>query len=166
MKLGGWWRLWIVLAVIYGCAVAVYTINILPSIETIQHQPKFVKMMSVDAQRLVSLGTEADLNKDKWAKALAEVGGGVLLEHGKQLRTLVLPNGYAFNLEANLPEEQRSLVASEYRRVLETILFERRIASVQRGLLLWLSPVILLLLLGLAVRWISHGFTRDRSRAP
>ena len=153
------------LVVMHGCAVVAYTAYRFPSpsIETVQHASEFVKMMSQDAQHLVSMGTQKDARtkSEKWLAEAIKICTG-----SNCFQPLVMPNYHVFNLPDAMTEEQRALVAREYRRVLETVVSERRIEAVQMGVLFWLLPAILLALFGLAVIWIVEGFTRATSRTP
>lgn len=52
--LGGWWRLWIVLAVIYGGLVVTYTWLSWPEVSNVSHEPNFLKQMSSEALAVVN----------------------------------------------------------------------------------------------------------------
>jgi len=160
MKLGGWWRLWIALSVIYGCFVAIYTFNTFPSLEIISHQDEYLLMMSTQAQQIVA--TEArPLPPPPTAKGLMEFQ---VYGRGPDVRFLSMPNGFTLSLAGHLTNEQRNIVADEYTRVLRTALPSARLEALLIALLIWLGPVVAPCLLGLTARWISKGFRKLTGR--
>lgn len=135
--LGGWWRLWIVLAVIYGGLIAAYTWLSWPVVSHVSHAPGFLKRMSPEALAVV--------NRPK-----------TLLVP----RVLSMPNGYEIEVRGDTKLDEINLVGLDYVRVLRSVVSERRIAALRNALLIWLVPSILVCVLGFAVAWVFRGFKR------
>ena len=53
MKLGGWWRLWIVVSALYGAAIIAVFASDWPSAERLPHGPWLTYRMSVESQKLL-----------------------------------------------------------------------------------------------------------------
>ena|SRR5437870_41454 len=173
--LGGWWRLWIVLAVIYGGLVASYTWLSWPEVSNVSHDPGFLKQMSPEA--LAVLDRHKTLAELEQAFIAADRAGAT--ENARKLAqeivrrrerpvweqapmVLEMPNGYEFQVAGDTKPEQTKLVGRDYVRVLQSVASEMRIAALSNALLWWLVPSILVCALGLAVAWVFRGFTVGR----
>lgn len=171
--LGGWWRLWIVISVIYGGLVAAYTWMVWPEVSRIQHDAKFIKQMSpaaltvIEAPKTIAELEQALIEADRsrateQARTLARRIRG--LREGREWETapivLEMPNGYEFKVAGDTKDDQANLVGKEYVRVLQSVVSQQRIAAVGTALLAWFIPSLLLCGLGLAVAWVIRGFKR------
>ena len=162
MKLGGCSRMWIVLSGLYGGLVAIYTWNTFHTLTTMPHEDAYLSSMSRDAQDIVSIPAKPrEVNSE--SKAEPPLMQFAILKPSPDEMPLRLPNGFIFKLAGHLTDEQRSTVQREYTRVLQNALPGLQRESIQTAVLAWLVPSILVLLLGLAVRWIYKGFKRGNS---
>ena len=156
MKLGGWWRLWVALSIMYGLLVAVYTFNTFPSLETIPHQDEYLSMMSTEAHEIVAI--------KPLPRSLPSVAKGemefAILGPGPDERFLSMSNGFTFTLAGHLTDAQRNVVAHEYTRVLYSVLPGAKRSAILIALLIWLGPVVAMCLLGLTARWVIGGFRK------
>ncbi len=162
MKLGGWLRMWIVLSGLYGGFVVIYTWNTFPTLATMPHEDTYLSLMSREAQDIVSIPAKPREVKSE-SKAEPPLMQFAILKPPPDEIPLRLPNGFTFNLAGHLTDEQRNTVQREYTRVLQNALPALQRESIQTALLAWLIPSVLVLLLGLAVRWIYKGFKRGNS---
>jgi hypothetical protein len=157
MKLGGWWRLWIALSVIYGCLVAVYTFNTFPNLENTPHSDEYLSMMSTQAKQIISIKARPLPPPPKGESGLEPLFMG----RGPDERFLSMPNGFTFTLAGHLTSEQRNIVAHEYTRVLYSVLPSAQLGAILTALLVWLGPVIAVCFLGLTTRWVIRGFWKS-----
>jgi hypothetical protein len=177
-QLGGWWRLWIVLTLIYGCAVAGFTWISWPEVSRVPHDPAFLKQMSSDAvlilerpktlSELESALVEADRAKNtEFARELAQKI--VRLREAPKWQqdpiVLEMPNGHEFQVAGDTPSDLSKVVAREYVRVLQSVASERKLKSLGTAVLVWLVPSVVVCALGLAVAWVIRGF-RGARREP
>ncbi len=144
-RLGGWWRLWIVVSVIYGVIVVVFTWDNYPHVERIPYDETHLKRLS--DQTLLILGGRVQppipADTPKWARA------PIILE---------MPNGHTFEVLGNTTPEQSKEVAKDYVGVLNSIANERRISALEYAFFAWAIPCLLVLAFGHAVNWIYRGF--------
>lgn len=171
--LGGWWRLWIVVSVIYGGLVAAYTWMLWPEVSRVQHDARFIKQMSPGALAVL----EAPKTIAELERALIEADRSGATEQARTLArrirdlregrewetapiVLEMPNGHEFKVAGDTKDEQAKLVGKEYVRLLQSVAAEQRFAAVGTALLAWLIPSLLLCGLGLAVAWVIRGFKR------
>jgi hypothetical protein len=147
MRLGGWWRLWIVLALTYGLIVAVFTLSTFPTVESIPYDQSHLKLLS-DRTLLILAGRVQPPLPDgpAWNR------DPIILE---------MPNHHTFEVFGSTTSEQSQEIAKDYIRVLNSIARERRIGSLKTALLAWVLPCLLILVLGWAVGWIYRGFKRN-----
>lgn len=158
-RLGGWWRLWIVVSATYGTIVAVFTWNSFPRVESISYEASHLKLLS-DGTLLILAGRaqaqipppppgfvvdQSSIPKPDWASA------PIILE---------MSNGHEFKVPGNTTAEQSGEVAKDYARVLNLIAKQRRNSVLQHAFLAWAIPCFLVLALGWAVSWIHRGFRR------
>ena len=170
-RVGGWWRLWSVLAVIYGCLIAAYTWTTWPEASRTSHDPRFLKQMSPEA--LAVINRPKSLTEIEQAFVAADDAGAIetarkLAQDIRRLRerpewerapiVLEMPNGYEFQVAGDTKPEQSSLVGRDYVSVLQSVSAEKRIAALGAAVLLWLLPSVAVCVLGLAVAWILRGF--------
>lgn len=177
-QLGGWWRLWIVLTLIYGCAVAAFTWISWPEVSRIPHDPAFLKQMSSDAVLIL----ERPKNLSELERALVEADRAKNTEFARKLAqqivrlrespkwqqdpmVLEMPNGHEFQVAGDTPKDLAGVVGKEYVRVLQSVASEKKLRSLGAAVLAWLVPSAFVCALGLAVAWIIRGF-RGARREP
>lgn len=142
--LGGWWRLWVVAAAVYGALVAAHTVFIWPSTESIAHRAAFEDRFSSDVKRILTR------RSGPWNDyAVGERYKGVALE---------MPNGHTFEVADGLPQKQYNLLAREYIAMLKEEESARRWLQIRNSFLIWLVPSAAALFLGHAVGWVFRGF--------
>ena len=146
-RLGGWWRLWIVVSVIYGVIVVVFTWDNYPHVERISYDETHLKRLSDQTLLILSGRVQPPIPADtpKWARA------PIILE---------MPNGHTFEVLGNTTPEQSKEVAKDYVGVLNSIANERRVSALQYAFFAWAIPCLLVLAFGHAVSWIYRGFKR------
>lgn len=146
IRLGGWWRLWIVASATYGASVAVFTWSTFPAgVETISYQESHLKLLSDRALLILGGRVQPSIPADspKWARA------PIVLE---------MPNGHRFEVVGNTTSGQTKEFAKDYLRLLNSILAQRRLSAVQTAFLAWVIPCLLALVLAWAAAWIYRGF--------
>jgi hypothetical protein len=148
IRLGGWWRLWIIGAGIYGAVVAIFQwehINVRR--QDIKFEKRHVERLS-DRSLEILIGSKASSDK---AHSVNNREDKILVK---------MPNGAEFPLPSDTTKEQVAEVSKDYDTVLESLASERRFAAVFQALAIWLVPTFVVLGLGYAVRWIYRGFTQ------
>jgi hypothetical protein len=173
--LGGWWRLWIVLTMVYGGLVATYTGLSWPEVSHISHDPSFLKQMSPEALAIINRPkTLTDLEQAFVAadRASATENARKLAQEVRRQQelpeweraplVLSMPNGYEFQVAGDTKSDQANLVGRDYVRVLQSTASERRVTDVVRALFIWLVPSAILCALGSAVGWVFRGFKKGQ----
>lgn len=177
-RLGGWWRLWIVLTLVYGGVVAAFTWTFWPEVSRVPHDFTFLKQMSSDALLIL----ERPKTLPELERALMEADRAGNTEFARNLaqqivrfreapkwqqapKILEMPNGHQFEVAGDTPDNLAALVGKEYVRVLQATASEQRFRSIGTAILAWLVPTALVCALGLAAAWILRGF-RDGRRKP
>ena len=173
-NLGGWWRLWIVLSVIYAGLVVVYTAGRWPDLSQVSHHPAFIFQMTPQAQIVInrpkSLAEleqaliEADRNGDTqnardFAMRIQEIRKNDNWEDAPRL--LEMPNGHRFEVAGDTKPEQATMVIQEYTRVLQLSARDDKVAASLKGFLTWLLPSLLICALGFSGAWIRRGFAEN-----
>lgn len=146
-RIGGWWRLWIVVSVIYGAIIVVFTWDSYPHVESISYDASHLKRLSDRTLLILAGRVQPPMPSDtpKWAH------GSIILE---------MPNGHTFEVLGNTTPEQSKEVAKDYVGVLNSIANERRISALQSAFFSWAVTCLLVLVIGFAVSWIYRGFRR------
>lgn len=147
VRLGIWWRIWVVASVIYGAIVAVFTWNTYPRVENISYDKNQFKSLS-DQTLLILAG-----------RVQPQVPTGAPGFHSGPI-TLEMPNGHTFEVPGTTTPEQAQEIAKDYVGVLNSIANERRPSAVINAFLTWLIPSLVVLALISAVHWIYRGFRR------
>lgn len=177
MKLGGWWRIWVVLSLFYSVAVlGLYTVLVVghsfwPTIDDVRYQPRHAYLLTQQSRDLLDAAPPSVEVLQKELRAAQRMGqqekasrlaDQILLTQAKIESTraiqLTAPNGQIFRVPASATPEQ----VAHLQRDLSTIL--NKDLSSRRSTILWLAavtlfaPPVFLLLLGLAVGWVRRGF--------
>lgn len=146
MKLGGWWRLWIVLTAIYGAVVVAFFISEWPSPAKVPHGPWLTYRMSAESQRLLQAPSLWDGYVHK-ADSIKVMG----------------PNGHSFELLAGSSKVEVDAFIEDYTRVLKAEATDLKVKTIMMLPLMLLIPPILLMILALSARWVWRGFQRNRN---
>lgn len=135
-RLGGWWRFWIVVSVIYGAIVVVFTWDSYPHVERISHDEAHLKRLSDRTLLILGGRVQPRIPSDtpKWVR------DPIILE---------MPNGHIFEVRGTTTPKQSKQVAKDYVGVLNSIANERRISALQYAFFAWVVPVFWYLLLAM-----------------
>jgi hypothetical protein len=146
-RLGGWWQLWMVLAVIWTIvAMAGGSVN-LPRARNMPHDPEFQSKLSNEAVAIL-LGTNAT------AKPVA--GGLKWFEFPRMVR---MSNGAWLTFPTATTDERTAIVTAEYRQLLVAEADRQKSPYFLQLLAIWLVPCACLLVAGLS----THLFMRESS---
>jgi hypothetical protein len=164
LVLNGWWRLWIVLSIVYGVVVATLFWPRPLSGESIPHDSAFVNEMSPDTQKIVEELEFEDLLRRRQAAFGGEPPKPP--ENRPSPITLRMPNGHDFQIPGDTTEEQAKRVGKEYVRVLMAQADRKRRLVIETGFLIWLIPSVAVAVLGLTFAWIRRGFQKQQRTLP
>jgi hypothetical protein len=143
MHLGGWWRLWIAVSVLYAIAVYWGAYVSWPLPEKISHHPAFDYQFSPGARSVLDRPNKPGAGGWESAPIVVEVA-----------------NGHRFSLAGDTSKESMELVVDEYQHILEGETRNQRVNTLWKAFFVWLLPVVALCLLALTVRWVRAGFKR------
>ena len=172
MRLGGWWRLWMAAAAVYGVAVATVTAMSWPGTPQIVHHPSFTYRMSAPALAVLNRPNPKSTAELERALVAADRAGAT--DEAKSIAReiqkrraepwtndpiiLEMPNGHEFQVAADTRKQDSDLVAKEYVRVLQAEVSGERWKSVMNAILIWLIPTLAVCVMGLLTRWVYSGF--------
>jgi hypothetical protein len=178
MKLGGWWRLWIVSSGIYAAILAVAFASHWPKASEVPHGPWLLYRMSQSSQRLLQRPspTMQDLEQ---GLAEADRSGNVIQarELAKQITVgreqpwrlypiaIPGPNGHYLSIPADSTKEEAADIAGDYKRVVEDEAFRQKVKRAELFLLALICPPTLLLALVFSALWVRRGFQNNRTAA-
>ena len=142
-RLGGWWRLWILLSVLWGLVPGwlLYSQWAGP-VQQVWLTDQDLKLLSPEAQRVFGIA-EVDPGELPWDKT----------------QKVVMPSGRTHQIFGTLKEFQA--VSPDYERVQALVLKRERMQKAQFALLLWLVPSFAVLLFGLGIHWVAGGFRKQ-----
>lgn len=143
MRSNGWYRLWILLSLIYLCLIVFYCSIIFPKPEKIGHKYEFYK----------------ELSKTSFAM-LYNNGNPLLVDMalGNESLSVAMPNGHTMVFSNKFKQADLEGAAKEYWSVIEKKANEERIHLILYAFILWLGPCIALYVLGRGIRWVYQGF--------
>jgi hypothetical protein len=134
-----WFRIWMVLTVIWTIVVATWGWIDLPRARHIPHNPKFVNHLSIEAASvLTGRGSKAEASR-----------GDALIWSDAPI-SVPMPNGTRLTFPSTTTHEGIALVKDEYYKLLEAEAGAQAGQYVLRMLLAWFLPCPILLMLGLA----------------
>src|SRR5438552_3910694 len=110
-RLGGWWRLFVVLVAVNACLIGIYAWTVWPDVSQIKNSLALINEMSPEAlemSRRINIAVP--------------------------LRYVTMANGNHFGVAGDLTPEQVNLVIAEYNRALNVELSERRLKLAQKAL--------------------------------
>lgn len=175
--IGGWWRLWIVLSVLYASVAVVVEARYWPSIARTPHDPSLEYELSDESRRLLRARSPS-LNDLFDSLRRADRAGDVELARSvarRIRRAQVEPwtldpvviraaNGYIFHLPATSTKSEVAAFSADYHRALAADVADRSRDSLIRLMLVAIAPPLGVLLLALAFAWIRQGFRGSAAR--
>ena len=183
-RLGGWWRLWVFLGVLWGIAVVLLTAVNWPSLaEKRWLFDDQIRLLSAQSQKVLS-DAQVAVDEEIRQAQLPPLPPGFHLDTPKPLRkgdvvvvppgkvpwemkwkvvpsTEVMQNGPEFQMIASFQEV--AAFKQDYSRVQDMLLRKARFRVVGFAFLIWLIPCLSVLALGLGFRWVKRGFKKDPS---
>lgn len=170
-RLGGWWRLWIVVTVLWFVLVVAFGIAVWPS-----RQPALtaedLKTLSPSSVALIytpnpSLKTPTSLPDDLFPpakKGASERGPWDRWASSPVLFTA--PDGTEHTLIPAVTAEQIASFKADYMRVQAFKLRAERLEWAWKLTLVWALPCLIALALGLSAHWVFRGFKRAPAHPP
>lgn len=177
MKLGGWWRLWIVLTITSLLTITGFAFYSWPDVSDVSHGPWLNYRMSADSRNLLTQSPKSlEELKNDLREAVAERNElraeslTTAIEELEQnswkleaRRIVEMPNGHRFELPGYISEKQVERFKADYSEVLMQEVAERKERIFSVGLLASIIPPLLILSIGLAFIWIRRGFRESRN---
>lgn len=151
--LGGWHRLWIVLAIVYLPVVVVFAWMTQPDPKSVTHDASLYGTIAPELKTRILNARIADATKElDFVRDAGAVEGFSLVE---------MPNGHVLVFLKELPDSDAEAAARAYWASVERVIAERRLQHVRKAIAWWVVPVAVLYVLGLAVGWAYRGFKRS-----
>jgi len=135
VKLRGWQRLWLVAAVLYLLAVALFAMSNYPKAETTLHRTEFYERMGKES---VSVLTAALDSKD--------------------IVRVTMPNGHEIPFAADTPKEKMQFISRQYYEIVGEQAATERGSFFGLTFLWWMLPVLAMYAIGAAIGWVYRGF--------
>ncbi|MDK2126403.1 hypothetical protein [Parachitinimonas caeni] len=140
MRMNGWYRLWVVAAIIWFCLISIGAWYLRPKPESISHRKEFLAAVSPTSAMHQCSWTTAQQDCEKEAKVVVQ-----------------MPNGYNVLLAVDDKENGLSVVRS-YWRAVQNEAWKQQKQTALCALGIWLIPSIAALLVGHGVAWVRRGF--------
>jgi hypothetical protein len=140
MRMNGWHRLWIMVAAIWFCIVAIAAWYMRPKPESVPHRKEFLLAVSPQSAMYECPWTATQQDCEKQAKVVVE-----------------MPNGYHFLLALD-DKEDGPAAAKSYWKAVEIEAWEQQKRAVHFAFWVWLIPSIVALLIGHGAAWVWRGF--------
>lgn len=141
MRIKGWLRLWVMLAIVWLCIIAIFTWKMWPQIENITHEPYFLTLVKPQSALFKCLYENSSEKCENSAAFIVD-----------------MPNGYRLLLAVSEPDRDAEKAAMSYWRAVE---LEYK-SVIKKHLLysgmLWLSSSLAVLVFGVGVAWVNRGF--------
>ena len=173
MRLGGWWRLWIVLSVAHVALVALFFANSWPAPERVAHGPWMEYRLSPSSAALLAKhapsmeSLEMDLiDADRIGDSARAHQLARQIIVARQNPSSLAPvtyrarNGHSFEFPPGTTDKETAEFAADYDRVLHAEVAEAVVKAKRELLAAAFIPPLFLLLFGLSVSWVRRGFTR------
>jgi hypothetical protein len=125
VNLGGWWRLWIAMSLVYGIAIGAIAFTSWPNLSSIAHHPSFDYRLPPPAAAVLNRPVKKDAQG--WEDA------PILLE---------MPNRHQFHVAGDTPKEASALLKREYVGILELERTTQIHDLLFKSLLMWIIPVM------------------------
>lgn len=172
MKLGGWWRLWIALTVLYGLAIVGLMFATWPNASN-TGAPWVFKYLGpawdADVPTIDSLQVAlSDANSNGQEGKAAQLRRWIADGKRSPLNLMVGVNSCSpptLQLPPTLSNDQILALRKAVQRACARAVTARQVRTVKQSTLLFLVPPVILLILCLFVVWVRQGF-RDRAPPP
>lgn len=152
MKLGGWQRLWVVVAVLYLLVVAGVTWSTWPTSASVSHEYTLYSRLPPEARtRILNSQVKAE-NEQAFIQDARTAKDAELVE---------MPNSHMLVFRKDLPRAEAEAPARAYWAEVEHVANEHRVAHLAQAIAWWAIPLALIYALGLAVRWTYRGFKQS-----
>lgn len=149
MKLGGWQRLWIVIAVLYLFVVVWVAWSTLPSPSSLSHENAlYSRLIPVARDRILNTQVKVE-NEQAFIQDARTATDAELVE---------MPNGHTLVFRKGLPRVDVEASTKAYWATVKHVANEKRITHVAQALVWWAIPLVFIYALGQAARWIYSGF--------
>ncbi len=176
MKLNGWQRLWVVVAVVWILPVLAMSYELWPPTADVTNAEVYARMKPEDTHRFVDYDPDA-------ATVAAIAAGATRLqpevppspaptgtifdqlaarEAAENQAQLAFVDGHELKIFAGVSREDMSRIVSDYNASLRHILALKRAVFVGEAFAGWIVPAVALYALGSAVGWIRRGFGANR----
>lgn len=150
MKLGGWQRLWVVVAVLYLLVVAGVTWSTWPA--SVSHEYTLYSRIPSEARtRILNSHVKAE-NEQAFIQDARTAKDAELVE---------MLNSHILVFRKDLPRAEAEASARAYWAEVEHVAKENRVAHLAQAIAWWAIPLALIYALGLAVRWTYRGFKQS-----
>jgi hypothetical protein len=155
--LGGWRRLWLLLAALYLVVVGFFVWQTMPTAPSTPHSFDFYSAMS-PATRAPILNAQVNATKEMdFVRDAANAKDAQLVE---------MPNGHTLVFRRGLANSDMTASSKAYWATVKQSAVHAGIQHVLWGLVWWVLPLTLLYALGLAFRWVYRGFKRSPAELP
>ena len=152
IKLSGWQRLWIVVAVVYLMAVAVVTWSTRPTSASVSHEFTLYLHLPPEARtRILNSHVKAE-NEQEFIHDARTAKDAELVE---------MPNSHMLVFRKGQPRAEAEASARAYWAAIEHVANGKLIAHFAQAIAWWAIPLALLYAFGLAVRWTYRGFKQS-----
>ena len=155
-RLNGWQRLWVVVTAVYGLAVGVFTVSLLPT------DSEVTSLWASAALGELAGDIGKSLNKDVSVWDLKE-SESFKNKTDKEIAEKITENAKNINQDdpdkKNLASFRKNIlfIERDYQERLENVLKEQ-LKVIGIALLAWLLPASGLYILGYAAAWVYRGF--------
>lgn len=171
MRLGGWWRLWIVLSASYVTLVVLFFSSFWPSRETVSDGPWVDGRLQEESRALLgrpvhtlhslqlALDHANEVGDADRAAALARK-----IDAARQDPAVIAPvvytaaNGRRFEFPAGTSPQAVAAFSADHEQVVDAQVAADFATTLRQFLLALVIPPALLLLAGLAFSWVRRGF--------
>jgi hypothetical protein len=145
-KIGGWWRLWITVSILYGVVIIAFAIGSFPKIENIPFEESHLKLLKDSTLKII----------------VGEVSYKGLPADAVTVKVIEMPNGAKLTVPINTTTTQMQQVAEDYMRILSILVKEQKQSAIIQCFSFWLVPCFSVLMLGFLSRWIYRGFKQNK----
>jgi hypothetical protein len=159
--LGGWGRLYVIVALFWG-AVCVYDlIESWPTVIWSSDHSRVVKWMEPDSRAVFMKGKpEAERSEFdvSFIPVRSEDAEGQVKVHRISLST-----GVALTFGDGISPDQAEKITSDYEHAARLVIRDRQMAALSGAFFTWMIVCAPLFALGWAVRWVYEGFRQSRN---
>lgn len=137
-RLGGWQRLYILTGIVCLLLLTYFVYATFPGY--VKHSSSLYKEMGKDARETIIRSEGLDM---------------------EDITQIKFPNGHIMSLSNDLSDDEKTIIARDYWKVVEKETNKARISYTARAFLIWLISMILLYALGCGIGWVYNGFKKN-----